>query len=62
MKYMKLDQKGAILAEYVWIDGTNGVRTKTKVRSFSQAAISSKEDSSGGGRCASAQALNGNLR
>ncbi|KAI4187101.1 MAG: hypothetical protein LQ346_005551 [Caloplaca aetnensis] len=30
MKYMKLDQKGAILAEYVWIDGTNGVRTKTK--------------------------------
>ncbi len=61
MKYMKLDQKGAILAEYVWIDGTNGVRTKTKVRSFSQAAISSEEDSSGA-RCASGQALNGNLR
>lgn len=54
MKYMNLDQKGAVLAEYVWIgtfrlrflsgstkpvltrrsttDGTNGVRSKTKVR------------------------------
>lgn len=31
MKYMKLDQKGAVLAEYIWIDGTNGVRSKTKV-------------------------------
>jgi len=31
MKYMKLDQRGAVLAEYVWIDGTNGVRSKTKV-------------------------------
>ncbi|KAL9632027.1 MAG: hypothetical protein Q9164_005563, partial [Protoblastenia rupestris] len=30
MKYMKLDQKGSVLAEYVWIDGTNGVRSKTK--------------------------------
>lgn len=34
MKYMKLDQKGAVLAEYIWIDGSNGVRTKTKVRPF----------------------------
>ncbi|KAL8693466.1 MAG: hypothetical protein Q9224_003746, partial [Gallowayella concinna] len=33
MKYMKLDQKGAVLAEYIWIDGTNGVRTKTKTLS-----------------------------
>ena len=33
MKYMKLDQKGSVLAEYVWIDGTNGLRSKTKVRS-----------------------------
>ncbi|KAI9797569.1 MAG: glutamate--ammonia ligase [Candelina submexicana] len=29
-KYRKLDQKGAVLAEYIWIDGSNGVRTKTK--------------------------------
>ena len=31
MKYMRLDQRGSIMAEYVWIDGTNGVRCKTKV-------------------------------
>lgn len=34
MKYMKLDQKGSVLAEYIWIDGSNGVRTKTKVRTM----------------------------
>ncbi|KAL8852302.1 MAG: hypothetical protein Q9221_002798 [Calogaya cf. arnoldii] len=33
MKYMKLDQKGSVLAEYIWIDGSNGVRTKTKTLS-----------------------------
>ena len=32
MKYMELDQKGATMAEYIWIDGSNGVRSKTKVR------------------------------
>ena len=31
-KYRKLDQKGATMAEYIWIDGSNGVRSKTKVR------------------------------
>lgn len=31
MKYMRLDQKGSIMAEYVWIDGHNGLRSKTKV-------------------------------
>ena len=30
-KYMKLDQRGNVLAEYVWIDGSNGLRNKTKV-------------------------------
>jgi len=32
MKYMDLDQKGYVMAEYIWIDGRNGVRSKTKVR------------------------------
>jgi len=32
MKYMDLDQKGYSMAEYIWIDGNNGVRSKTKVR------------------------------
>ena len=31
MKYMDLDQKGYCMAEYIWIDGMNGVRSKTKV-------------------------------
>jgi len=31
MKYMSLDQKRKVLAEYIWIDGLNGVRSKTKV-------------------------------
>jgi len=35
MKYMALDQKGSCMAEYVWIDGTNGLRSKTKVRAWS---------------------------
>lgn len=30
-KYLKLDQKGSVMAEYIWIDGSNGVRSKTKV-------------------------------
>lgn len=32
MKFMSLDQKGYSMAEYIWIDGNNGVRSKTKVR------------------------------
>lgn len=38
-KYLKLEQgKGAdqwLIAEYVWIDGSNGVRSKCKVRNCS---------------------------
>jgi hypothetical protein len=31
-KYMDLPQQGCVQAEYIWIDGSNGVRSKTKVR------------------------------
>jgi glutamine synthetase len=30
MKYMSLDQKGNAMAEYIWIDASGGVRTKSK--------------------------------
>lgn len=33
-KYLKLDQKGKIMAEYVWIDSTGETRSKSRV-SFS---------------------------
>ncbi|KAK5164797.1 glutamate--ammonia ligase [Saxophila tyrrhenica] len=29
-RYLKLDQKGSVIAEYVWIDASNGVRSKCK--------------------------------
>lgn len=31
MKYMSLDQRGHVQAEYIWIDATGGCRSKTKV-------------------------------
>jgi hypothetical protein len=31
LKYLALDQKGKVMAEYVWIDADGGVRSKTKV-------------------------------
>jgi len=30
LKYMSLDQKGNAMAEYIWIDSTGGVRSKSK--------------------------------
>lgn len=30
-KYLKLDQQGKIMAEYVWIDSTGGTRSKSRV-------------------------------
>lgn len=32
LKYLSLDQKGKVMAEYIWIDAEGGVRSKTKVR------------------------------
>ena len=31
---MGLDQRGKVLAEYVWVDAHGGVRSKTKVRLY----------------------------
>lgn len=33
-KYMALPQQGSVQAEYIWIDGDNGVRSKTKVSGY----------------------------
>jgi glutamine synthetase len=30
MKYMKLDQRGSAMAEYIWIDAVGGVRSKSR--------------------------------
>jgi len=30
LKYMKLDQKGSAMAEYIWVDAEGGVRSKSK--------------------------------
>lgn len=29
-KYLELDQKGRIMAEYVWVDSEGGVRSKSR--------------------------------
>jgi hypothetical protein len=33
-KYLSLPQSGKVIAEYVWIDGSNGLRSKSKVSNF----------------------------
>lgn len=33
-KYLSLPQKDKVIAEYVWIDGSNGLRSKSKVSNF----------------------------
>jgi hypothetical protein len=38
-KYRKLDQKGTVIAEYVWIDANNGIRSKCKVSSHTPEAF-----------------------
>lgn len=30
-KYLRLDQKGSIMVEYIWIDSEGGVRSKSRV-------------------------------
>lgn len=32
-KYLKLDQRGSVIAEYIWIDGTGNIRSKGKTLS-----------------------------
>lgn len=34
-KYLKLDQKGQIMAEYVWVDANGETRSKSRVSFFS---------------------------
>lgn len=41
MKYMKLDQKGSAMAEYVWIDSTGETRSKSRVSKFLDSSPSS---------------------
>jgi hypothetical protein len=33
-KYLNLDQRGQVIAEYVWIDAVGGTRSKCKVSRF----------------------------
>jgi hypothetical protein len=33
-KYLKLSQRGNIIAEYVWIDAVGGIRSKSRVRNL----------------------------
>ncbi|KAI9750207.1 MAG: glutamate--ammonia ligase [Lichina confinis] len=39
LKYLELDQRGSVLAEYIWIDGQNGVRSKTKTLTSAPSSI-----------------------
>lgn len=39
-KYLRLPQKGSVIAEYVWIDASNGMRSKCKVSHLRMSAQS----------------------
>lgn len=39
-KYLKLDQRGAVIAEYIWIDGTGSIRSKGRTLSKKPADVS----------------------
>jgi hypothetical protein len=38
-KYLALPQGGKVIAEYVWIDGSNGLRSKSKVSNFQHRSL-----------------------
>jgi hypothetical protein len=38
-KYLSLPQGGKVIAEYVWIDGSNGLRSKSKVSNFQRQSL-----------------------
>ena len=39
MKYMSLDQRGHVQAEYIWIDANGGTRSKTKVSLYPASSL-----------------------
>jgi hypothetical protein len=51
-KYLKLSQNGQVIAEYIWIDGSNGVRSKSKVSTLNSPSNGHDAERGGGGRAA----------
>lgn len=43
-KYMRLDQKGNIMAEYVWIDANSEVRSKSRVSCRASTCVAHEDE------------------